>query len=83
MGARVKLPKELDMLLRSELERVIHEAALSYDDNLIATKYIIDKVAQIDIAAEIGWERSTVSKHVKQILIRIKYIASKIYPSHK
>ena len=68
MSARVKLPEPLDRLLRSELEKAIHEAALHRDDALIATRYIIDKCTQIDIAAELGWERSTVSRHLPHIL---------------
>ena len=75
MSARVKLPPELADLLRSELETAIHEAALHRDDDLIARRYIIDKWAQIDIAAELGWERSTVSHHVPYILDRVKKTA--------
>ena len=48
MGARVRLPEGLDRLLRSELERAIYEAALNESDTLIATRYIVEKVAQID-----------------------------------
>lgn len=68
MSAKVKLPEPLNMLLRSELETVIHEAALHRDDELIARRYIIDKCPQIDIAAELGWKRSTVSRHMPYIL---------------
>ena len=78
MGARCTLPPELACLLRSELERVIREAAYSRDDELIARHYLIDKWAQIDIAAELGWERSTVSKHIRPIIDRAVYVASKI-----
>lgn len=78
MSARVKLPPELANLLRSELERSIYEAALGRDDTLIATRYIIEKTPQIDIAAELGWERSTVSRHLHNILRTVGYAASKI-----
>ena len=64
MGARFRLPEGLDRLLRSELERAIYEAALNESDTLIATRYIVEKVAQIDIAAELGWtdrEQATLS----------------------
>lgn len=71
MGARVKLPEPLNKLLRSELETAIYEAALHRDDELIARRYFIEKWAQIDIAAELGWERSTVSHHLKYILPEI------------
>lgn len=72
MSARVKLPPELADLLRSELDRAITEAALHRDDELIARRYIIDKWCQIDIAAELGWERSTVSRHIPYILDEVK-----------
>lgn len=78
MSARCTLPPELARLLRSELERVIREAAFNRDDELIARHYLIDKWAQIDIAAELGWERSTVSKHIRPIIERAVYVASKI-----
>lgn len=58
-AARARLPDNLSRLLRSELERAIYEAALYRDDDLIARRYLVDKWPQIDIAAELGLERST------------------------
>ncbi len=78
MSARVKLPSELAELLRSELEIAIKEAALHRDDELIARRYIIDKWPQMDIAAELGWERSTVSRHIPYIFDEVKRAAQKI-----
>lgn len=78
MNARVKLPKELDGLLRSELEKAIYEAALSRDDELIARRYLIEKIAQIDIAAELGYERSTVSRRLKYITHEVIRTAVKL-----
>ena len=78
MSARVKLPPELADLLRSELETAIKEAALHRDDELIAHRYIIDKWCQIDIAAELGWERSTVSRHIPYILDEVKRAEKRI-----
>ena len=75
MGARFRLPEGLDKLLRSELERAIYEAALNESDTIIATRYIVEKVAQIDIAAELGWTRSTVSAHIPHILRRCELAA--------
>ena len=75
MSARVKLPEPLDELLRSELEAAIHEAALHRDDELIAKRRIIDKWGQIDVAAELGWDRSTVSDHEKYIFQRVEAVA--------
>ena len=78
MSARVKLPPELADLLRSELVKVIEEAALHQDDELIAQRYLIDKWCQIDIAAELGWRRSTVGDHLKYILPRLEDVADKL-----
>lgn len=78
MSARVKLPPELAGLLRSELEKAIYEAALDRDDDLIARRYIVEKKPQIDIAAELGWERSTVSRHLAYIFNEIKRSAVRI-----
>lgn len=44
MSARVKLPEPLDRLLRSQLETAIQEAAFHRDDDLIARRYIIEKM---------------------------------------
>lgn len=78
MSAKVKLPPELANLLRSELETAIYEAALHRDDELIAKRRIIDKWAEMDIAAELGWERSTVSKHIPYKLNEVKRVANRI-----
>ena len=78
MSAKVKLPPELANLLRSELETAIYEAALHRDDELIAKRRIIDKWAEMDIAAELGWERSMVSKHIPYILNEVKRVANRI-----
>lgn len=79
MSARVKLPPPLDKLLRSQLERAIYEAALNQDDELIAKRRIIDKWGQMDVAAELGWYRSTVSDHEKYIFQRVEEVAKQLY----
>lgn len=78
MAARVRLPEPLSGLLRSELEKAIYEAALHRDDDLIARRYIIDKWPQIEIAAELGWERSTVSRHMPYVLKAVARAAEKL-----
>ena len=79
MSARATLPGCLSGLMRSELERTICESAFSKDDALIAQRYLVEKVAQIDIAAELGWERATVSRHLKYIVPAVERVAHKIY----
>lgn len=77
-SARIKLPESLDILLRSEIEMCITEANLGNDDTLIAKRYLISQVPQIEIAAELGWTRSTVSNHVNRVLKKVENAAQKM-----
>lgn len=77
-SARVKLPLGLEGLLRSEMEICINEANLGQDDTVIAKRYLIDRWPQIDIAAELGWTRSTVSCHISNLLKKVEYTAHKL-----
>lgn len=77
-AARVLLPADINGLLRSELERCIEEACLGVNDTLVAKRYLIDKWPQIEIAAEMGWARSTVSVRVPHIICKIQHTAKKL-----
>lgn len=76
--ARVKLPDALDLLLRSELECAIREANLGKDGTEIAWRYLIEQIPQIDIAAEFGCERSTISRRLARILSKVERAAEKL-----
>ena len=78
MSARVKLPPPLDKLLRSQMETAIREANLGNDDTDIAKRYLIDQSPQIEIAAEFGWERSTISRRISRILLKVENAADKL-----
>ena len=78
MYTRVKLPETLSNLLWSEMERVIREANLGNDDTLIATRYLIEHIPQIDIAAEFGCDRSTISKRMPHILDKVERTAHRL-----
>lgn len=78
MYARVKLPDTLSGLLRSEMEQAICEANLGNDDTLIATRYLIEHIPQIDIAAEFGCDRSTVSRRMLWIMDKVERAARKM-----
>ena len=78
MIARPRLPKALDGLLRSQLEKAIYEAALHRDDALIAQRYLVEKIPQVEIAVELGWDRSTVSSRLKVIIPRVEWAANRI-----
>lgn len=58
---------------------MIRQANLGIEDTEIARRYLIDQVPQIDIAFEIGLERSTVSKRIPRILERAQKTAEKLY----
>lgn len=80
-GMRGKLPPELDTLLTSELMRAIKEANLGRENVKIAQRYFVDKVAMIDIGAEIGMDRSAISRRLKNITPRVATAARKLPPS--
>ena len=77
-SARVSLPSELEGLLRSEMLTCIEEANLGQNDTTVAKRYLIDQWAQIDIAAELGWGKSTVSVRIPRILGKVQATAKKL-----
>ena len=58
--------------------KVIEEANLGTVDTLVAKRYLIDKWPQIDIAAEMGWSRCTVSDHVGKIVEKVQKTSCKM-----
>ena len=69
-AARVRLPHSIELLLRSEVELVIEQANLGIFDSVVAKKYLIDQVPQVEIAEELGYERSTITKRMPRIIRR-------------
>ncbi len=78
MSARVRLPECLKTLLRSEMETAIKEANLGKLGTRIASQYLIEQVPQIDIALEMGIDRSTISRTLPYILERVEQAARKL-----
>lgn len=76
--ARVRLPGSLGQLLRSQMETAIYEANLGNSDSLIARKYFIEKIPQIDIAIELDIERSTVTRRLPFIISRVEQTAQRL-----
>ena len=74
-SARVSLPPDLDDLIRSDLLVCIEEANLGQNDTTVAKRYLVDQWPQIDIAAELGWSRSTVSDRIPRILRKVRIAA--------
>lgn len=77
-SARARLPRGLEDLLRSEMETCIDQANLGQVDTVIAKRYLLDQWAQIDIAAEFGWTRATISLHVCRIIEKVEDTAKKL-----
>lgn len=78
-AARIKLPHSLELLLRVEMEQAIEQANLGTFDTFVAKKYLIEQVPQIDIAEELGYDRTVVSRRVKLILPRVEYAAQRLF----
>lgn len=74
-AARIKLPNSLELLLRSQMEEAIEQANLGTFGTVVAKKYLIEQVPQIDIAEELGYDRSVITRRVKLILPRIEHAA--------
>lgn len=79
-AARVRLPGPLESLLRSEMEHAIRQANLGVYDTGIAQRYLIDRIPQIEIAAEYGTDRKTISNHIKWIVGKVRLTAEKLQP---
>lgn len=77
-NARVRLPGSLGQLLRSEMEKAISEANLGNSDSLIAKRYLIERIPQIDIAIELNLERSTISRRLPSIIDRVDKTAQRL-----
>ena len=78
-AARIKLPNSLELLLRSQMEEAIEQANLGAFGTVVAKKYLIEQVPQIDIAEELGYDRSVITRRVKLILPRVEHAASVLF----
>ena len=76
--ARVRLPGSLGQLLRSEMEKAISEANLGNSDSLIAKRYLLERIPQMDIAVELDMERSTISRRLHSIIDRVEKTAQRL-----
>lgn len=74
--ARLRLPPELDCLTKGEMTRAIDQANVGAENEKIARLYFVDRLPQVDIAAELYLGRATVQRRLPGILQKIE-IASK------
>lgn len=78
-ASRIKLPRSLELLLRVELEQAIEQANLGTFDTFVAKKYLIEQVPQIDIAEELGYERTTITKRLPRIVEKVDRAAARLF----
>ena len=78
-ASRCKLPHSLELLLRYELEQAIEQANLGTFDTAVAKKYLVEKVPQIDIAEEFGYDRSVITRRMKHIVERTEWAANRLF----
>lgn len=78
-AARIKLPHSLELLLRDEMERAIEQANLGNFDTLVAKKYLIEQVPQIEIGDELGYDRSVITRRVKRITRKVEQTARRLF----
>lgn len=76
--ARYKEPQFIKSLLKNQREAIIEQASLGRENTEIAKLYLIDRVPQIDIAAELGCERSTISRRMPGIIVQLEETARKM-----
>ena len=79
MASRIRLPESLACLTRTEKENAIYQAALCERDTTIATMCIVERCAQADIAEEVECDRSTVSRHIRDIIEAVDLTAARLY----
>lgn len=64
--------------MASQLSRAIDEANLGRLDGEIARLYYLDRLPLADIAARVGYDRSTVGRHVNAAGRRISGAADRL-----
>src|SRR5699024_9206685 len=77
--ARLRLPDDLEHLTKDQMTRSIDQACLGIEDTLIAQQYLLDRLPQVDVAAEIGCDRSTISRRLPYIIAKVQDTAKRLY----
>ena len=75
---RVHLPADLQGMLTGDWERVMAQAMLSAEDRTILRRYVLDRMPQIDVAAELHMDRSTISRRMPKILNEARRAAKRL-----
>lgn len=70
--ARISLPPALDGLTRGKMERVIAQANVGRENEQIARLYYIERMPQVDVAAEVYLAQSTIKRRLPKILNKMQ-----------
>lgn len=65
--ARATLPPELRQLTKPELVRVIENANIGRENEKIARLYYVDRLPQVDVAAELYLGSATIKRRLPTI----------------
>lgn len=68
----------MENLLAGDWERVLGQAMLGREDREIIRLYVLERMPQIEIAAELHMDRSTISRRMDKILNEARRTAKKL-----
>lgn len=77
--ARIRLPPELQVLTKGEMAKVIEQANVGAENEKIARLYYVDRMPQVDVAAELFLGRATVQRRLPEILKKIEKSSKRLY----
>ncbi len=70
--ARIRLPPELQVLTKGEMAEVIEQANVGTENEKIARLYFMDRMPQVDVAAELYLAQSTIKRRLPKILSKMQ-----------
>lgn len=76
MCPQARIPRDIDALTKPELLQLIDCAGVGAENERIAKLYFVDRLPQVDIAAETLLGRATIQRRLPQIKSKME-IASK------
>lgn len=77
--ARIRLPPDLAVLTKGEMAKVIEQANVGAENEKIARLYFMDRMPQVDVAAELFLGRATVQRRLPEILKKIEKSSKRLY----
>ena len=77
--ARIRLPPDLAVLTKSEMAKVIEQANVGTENEKIARLYYVDRMPQVDVAAELFLGRANVQRRLPEILKKIEKSSKRLY----